>query len=620
MANKFLTSNSGTSNEIFKDISATRQKLGLIPGQTVQSHNTKLDAISGLSLSSGKILKASGSNTFSLLNISSHGETALNSSEALINSAALPTNNNTLTNGAGYITASSTDTLTNKTITSPVISEITNGSETITLPSSSGTLALFNEIPTNNQHISNGAGYITSAALPTNNNTLTNGAGYITATSTNTLTNKNITYTHNTNLVFTGDGTNGTGNGTKVFLKDSSGVFKIGTIDTSDGEWTRLQISPTGNIGLANITAAGWLNPTMGYKIPCGSNTNDRNFLIKNGSLDNDYGEMKIFVSTANNNDGTVEKIVIPEADNIWMDGLKSQTNRYITASGMGGFHPNIIIERGSNQTYKTRWYLGVDNEDGSSDGDFCFGRQYATSSNTWSSTIVCNGFLQDAETDTTQMNFTGQHRCRFEGNIDDYKIGMLVVATGKYNTYVSETVKKMIEQVDAVNNVIVDENGEPELYESDEYEYTSKEGKEAITINDALPVVKLSTNKKQKSVFGIVSFIEDTNISSRSYGVGTFKTRVVVENDGPRIFCNGVGEGGIWVSNSNGNLENGDYLQSSDIEGYAEKQNGTFYHNYTCAKITCDCSFDLNSKEYECKLLDNGYKIAFVGCVYLCS
>ena len=148
MANKFLTSNSGTSNEIFKDISATRQKLGLIPGQTVQSHNTKLDAISGLSLSSEKILKASGSNTFSLLNISSHGETALNSSEALITSAALPTNNNTLTNGAGYITASSTDTLTNKTLTSPVISEITNGSETITIKmpkkTSSKKLPLFN--------------------------------------------------------------------------------------------------------------------------------------------------------------------------------------------------------------------------------------------------------------------------------------------------------------------------------------------------------------------------------------------------------------------------------------------------------------------------------------------
>ena len=55
-------------------------------------------------------------------------------------------------------------------------------------------------------------------------------------------------------------------------------------------------------------------------------------------------------------------------------------------------------------------------------------------------------------------MNFTGQHRCRFDGNIDDYKIGMLVVATGKYNTYVCKTVKKMIEQVDAENNVIVDD------------------------------------------------------------------------------------------------------------------------------------------------------------------
>ncbi len=67
-------------------------------------------------------------------------------------------------------TKSSTDTLTNKTITS-----FTGGnSTTITTPSTTGTLALFSQIPTNN-------------------NQLTNGANYITASSTDTLTNKTIT-------------------------------------------------------------------------------------------------------------------------------------------------------------------------------------------------------------------------------------------------------------------------------------------------------------------------------------------------------------------------------------------------------------------------------------------
>ncbi len=68
----------------------------------------------------------------------------------------VPTNNNQLTNGAGYITASSSDVLTNKSIS---YSQITGTPTTIT-----------------------------------NNNQLVNGAGFITASSTNTLTNKSISY------------------------------------------------------------------------------------------------------------------------------------------------------------------------------------------------------------------------------------------------------------------------------------------------------------------------------------------------------------------------------------------------------------------------------------------
>ena len=67
-------------------------------------------------------------------------------------------------------TTSSTDTLTNKTITS-----FTGGnSTTITTPSTTGTLALVSQIPTNN-------------------NQLTNGELFIKADTTDTLTNKTIT-------------------------------------------------------------------------------------------------------------------------------------------------------------------------------------------------------------------------------------------------------------------------------------------------------------------------------------------------------------------------------------------------------------------------------------------
>ena len=52
---------------------------------------------------------------------------------------------------------------------------------------------------------------------------------------------------------------------------------------------------------------------------------------------------------------------------------------------------------------------------------------------------------------------------------------------------------------------------------------------------------------------------------------------------------------------NTNGNLENGDYIQSSDVIGHGEKQTSEFLANYTVAKITCDCDFTLNSEDYNC-------------------
>jgi hypothetical protein len=68
---------------------------------------------------------------------------------ATADSALQPSANiSTLTNDSGYITASTTDTLTNKTLTAPVISSISN-TGTLTLPTSTGTIALTSDLYTN---------------------------------------------------------------------------------------------------------------------------------------------------------------------------------------------------------------------------------------------------------------------------------------------------------------------------------------------------------------------------------------------------------------------------------------------------------------------------------------
>jgi len=135
------------------------------------------------------------------------------------------------------VTLAGTETLTNKTLTAPVISSISN-TGTLTLPTSTGTVALTSEIPTNVSELTNDSGYstttgtvtsvagtgtvngLTLSGTVTSSGSLTLGGtlsitesqisdlgSYITASSSDTLTNK--TLTNPTINAFTG-----TGNGT----------------------------------------------------------------------------------------------------------------------------------------------------------------------------------------------------------------------------------------------------------------------------------------------------------------------------------------------------------------------------------------------------------------------
>ena len=52
-------------------------------------------------------------------------------------------------------------------------------------------------------------------------------------------------------------------------------------------------------------------------------------------------------------------------------------------------------------------------------------------------------------------------------------------------------------------------------------------------------------------------------------------------------------------------------------------KQADDLLHNYTVAKITQDCDFDLSSLDYICEeftFSGSTYRKAFVGCTYHCG
>jgi hypothetical protein len=85
-------------------------------------------------------------------------------------------------------------------------------------------------------------------------------------------------------------------------------------------------------------------------------------------------------------------------------------------------------------------------------------------------------------------------------------------------------------------------------------------------------------------------------------------------------MIINSVGEGAMWICNANGNIENGDYIQSSNYLGYGENQQTEFLCNYTVAKATISCDFELDSPLYECKEIEEGIRIAFISCSYHCG
>ena len=149
------------------------------------------------------------------------------------------------------------------------------------------------------------------------------------------------------------------------------------------------------------------------------------------------------------------------------------------------------------------------------------------------------------------------QHRSILNKNIDENSVGLIVSSNGKYIN---------------INNSL------------------------NTNINESLPICSITSIDNDTKVFGVISDKEDTN-SNRDYSSGNFVSSYEKTNKNEqRMYINSLGEGAIWVCNKNDVLVNGDYISSSSVVGYGQKQileEGTL-KNFTVAKITCDCDFSL--------------------------
>jgi hypothetical protein len=331
--------------------------------------------------------------------------------------------------------------------------------------------------------------------------------------------------------------TSSTGTGALV-LQNAPAFTGDATFDTNT-----LKIDATNNrvgVGLTNPSTklhigSGDVGIDRDQKFDFGAGYSS-NWYIKQKSADN-----KIYFERTG---GGGNELVIDTSGKVGIGTASPLTDLHIKQSGLANHNGNgqsgIRFERGDNTN---NWNIGVD-----SSTNFNF--MYNNSS---------MGYL--GRSDVSIISFTGQHRNIIRG-ITPEGINELqgLIVSANTNKYIK------------INNGV-------------------ETGSNAITINESIPVVSLSNVVTDKTCFGVISASEDPEERSDAYG--NFVTPFEKEKGDTRVFINSVGEGAIWVVNTNGSLESGDYITTSNVAGYGQKQDSEFLANYTVAKITMDCDFD---------------------------
>jgi|13_taG_2_1085334.scaffolds.fasta_scaffold26181_1 hypothetical protein len=129
-------------------------------------------------------------------------------------------------------------------------------------------------------------------------------------------------------------------------------------------------------------------------------------------------------------------------------------------------------------------------------------------------------------------------------------------------------------------------------------------------SVSTAIPKVNLSSSNNSKKVFGVISSLESEYAGYASkWGVGESESQITV---------NSLGEGKVWVTNINGNIENGDYVTTSEISGHGRLQGDDLLHNYTVAKCTETVVWSSVSDTINHNGVD--YKKYLIGCTYHCG
>lgn len=125
------------------------------------------------------------------------------------------------------------------------------------------------------------------------------------------------------------------------------------------------------------------------------------------------------------------------------------------------------------------------------------------------------------------------------------------------------------------------------------------------VSISSTLPTVKLSDVANDKAVFGVL--VKEAPLHKEHWHEATETERFAA--------VNALGEGRVWVCNINGQIEAGDYITTSSIPGYGQRQDDDLLHSYTLGKAIETIDWDSVTEIIEF----NGqtYKVYLIAAVY---
>ena len=343
--------------------------------------------------------------------------------------------------------------------------------------------------------------------------------------------------------------------------------IQIGKTTSADASFNKVVIKNNLDVsGNINLTNSGIIQTTGNVLIGTTSNTNNRKLLVDSG--DTEVGTL-LAKNTATTGTG-----------NNWNpNGHTFDPVNYMIGASSAEINPtdNSILNKGDN---KRAFCWAVESEPGSyrALGLFANHTDNYSIMNTASGGFTMIGWFKPQDNNNS-FSFTASHRCFSNDTLlyNDDKIGLIVQSTGTYDSLYIEN----------------------------------------IEIDNAVPIVEICNKKKSKSVLGIIAKYEKDGDSREGMDFGYIQ---ISKKDKNRLYINGIGEGGIWVCNTNGNFENGDYIQSSNVTGYGEKQDDDLLHNYSVGKITMDVDFNNIATGFQQRMLDNGVIAVFVGCIYYCG